>query len=126
MGKKVEKTCGVYDVHRVDQRPPFIFIYYIILFVSLIRFFSLSKPLECQHSYRSFSDCTSINRVKNQRGHWVCWMSTSRKNSLNVDTNVVPCRIQDDGRSLHCLLCLLHYNVVTLCRGFVATQLLSL
>ena len=28
--------------------------------------------------------------------------------------------------SLHCLLCLLHYNVVSLCRGLVTTELVSL
>ena len=27
--------------------------------------------------------------------------------------------------SLHCLLCLLHYNAVSLCRGFVTTELVS-
>ena len=32
----------------------------------------------------------------------------------------------DTGRSLHCLLCLLYYNVVYLCRGFVTTELISL
>ena len=31
-----------------------------------------------------------------------------------------------DGMSLHCLLCLLHYNAVSLCRGFVTTELVSL
>ena len=39
----------------------------------------------------------------------------------------LTCRIQYDGRSLHCLLFLLHYNVVSLCcRGFVTTELVSL
>ena len=28
--------------------------------------------------------------------------------------------------SLNCLLCLLHYNVVSPCRGFVTTELVSL
>ena len=36
------------------------------------------------------------------------------------------CRIQYDGMSLHCLLYLLHYNVVYLCRGFVTTELVSI
>ena len=36
------------------------------------------------------------------------------------------CRITYDGRSLRCLLFSLHYNVVPLCRGFVATDLVSL
>ena len=36
------------------------------------------------------------------------------------------CRIQYDGMSLHCLLCLLNYNVVSLCRRFVTTELASL
>ena len=36
------------------------------------------------------------------------------------------CRIQYDGRWLHCLLCLLHYNVVPRCRVFVTAELVSL
>ena len=36
------------------------------------------------------------------------------------------CRIQYDGKLLHSLLCLLHCNVVSLCRGFVTTELVSL
>ena len=37
------------------------------------------------------------------------------------------CRIQKDGMPLNCPLCLLRYNVlVSLCRGFVATELVSL
>ena len=32
----------------------------------------------------------------------------------------------DDGRPLRCLPCLLHYNVLSLCRGFVTTELVSL
>ena len=35
-------------------------------------------------------------------------------------------RIQCDGRPLHCLLCLPQYDVVTLCRGFATTELVSL
>ena len=29
-----------------------------------------------------------ISRAKNQRGHWLCWMSTSRKNSLMRSTHI--------------------------------------
>ena len=36
------------------------------------------------------------------------------------------CRIEYYDRSLLCLLCLLHYNVVSLCRGFVTHEGLSL
>ena len=32
-----------------------------------------------------------LSRMKNQRGHWVCWMSTSRKDSLMWRTHT-PCR----------------------------------
>ena len=39
---------------------------------------------------------------------------------------VCMCRIQFDGMSLHCLLCLLHYSVASLCRGFVTTELVPL
>ena len=36
------------------------------------------------------------------------------------------CRTQYDGMALRCLLSLLHYNVVSLCRSFVTTELVSL
>ena len=32
--------------------------------------------------YRSFVTIELVSRMKNQRGQWVCWMSTSRKNGL--------------------------------------------
>ena len=39
---------------------------------------------------------------------------------------VVPGCIQHDGMTLHCLLPLLHYDVVFLCRRFVTTELVPL
>ena len=36
------------------------------------------------------------------------------------------CRAQCDGTSFHCLLCLLHSYVVSRCRAFVTTELVSL
>ena len=33
-----------------------------------------------------------INRMKNQHGHGVCWMSTGRKNALRLSTHTWLCR----------------------------------
>ena len=33
-------------------------------------------------SHRDHRACKRFSRMKNQHGHWVCWMSTSRKNGL--------------------------------------------
>ena len=37
---------------------------------------------------RSFVTRVFISRTKNQRGRWLCWMSTSRKNSLMWSTHI--------------------------------------
>ena len=53
-----------------------------------------------------------------------------RAHFLNLEISCVTnglmyrtCRIQPDDRSLQYLLCLLHYNGVSLCRGFATTHL---
>ena len=33
---------------------------------------------------RSFVTTELVSRLKNQRGHWVCWISTSRKNGIRT------------------------------------------
>ena len=52
-------------------------LYYLLL---------LSKPL-LPVSYFCYHR-PWFSRTKNQRGHWVCWMSTSRKNSLMSSTHI--------------------------------------
>ena len=51
-----------------------------------------------------------LARMKNRHGHWLCWMSTSRKNGLMWRTHTMHA---DVVRSL-------------MCRSFVTTELVSL
>ena len=66
------------------------YLFILFLFVSCL-FRSFSLPLHCLlyllHynvvSVSSFCDCRAcVSRRKNRHGHWVCWMSTGRKNGL--------------------------------------------
>ena len=49
-----------------------------------------------------------LSRTKNQRGHWVCWISPSRKNSLMWRTHTQLIDRQDD--RLHIPVCFLYLS----------------
>ena len=48
------------------------------------------------------------------------WIAITNNSICNIYRT---CRIQYDGSSLRCLLRLVHYNAVFLCRGFVTIEL---